>query len=299
MSPGGPARDLLAGLLERPWGQVSASVYETGRLVSLAPWLAGQRARVDHLLAAQRPDGGWGVPGYDLVPSLSAVEGLLAELGSVIPPIERGLAYLRQALGPESPPAVPDMPAIELIAPYLIELINQRLDSIAATGDRLKAPAALDGARLTAVRRLLATGGALPKKLEHALEVAGPLAVAHPAIRPEPTGTVGASPAATAAWLGPKGADPAARRYLEAATGPLGGLAPCGLPIAVFERSWVLAWLLRAGVPVTPPPVLLAELSAAIGPQGTAAAAGLPADADTTAGALFALSLAGAAVPPD
>ncbi|MFC7639782.1 hypothetical protein ACFQX6_01025 [Streptosporangium lutulentum] len=76
------ARDLVAGLVTDAWGQVSASAYETGRLVSLAPWLTGHAGRVRFLLNAQRPDGGWGAPGgYALVPTLSVTEALLAELG--------------------------------------------------------------------------------------------------------------------------------------------------------------------------------------------------------------------------
>ncbi|MFD0472314.1 hypothetical protein ACFQ0B_31455 [Nonomuraea thailandensis] len=69
---------LVATLMSTPWGQVSASVYETGRLVTLAPWLIGHRERVHYLLRTQRPDGSWGAPdGYGLVPTLSATEALL------------------------------------------------------------------------------------------------------------------------------------------------------------------------------------------------------------------------------
>src|SRR5690348_15962583 len=75
------ARELVASLLRQPWGQVSPSVYETGRLVTLAPWLPGHAERVTFLLHRQRVDGGWGAPGgYQLVPTLSATEALLATL---------------------------------------------------------------------------------------------------------------------------------------------------------------------------------------------------------------------------
>jgi hypothetical protein len=67
----------------------------------------------------------------------------------------------------------------------------------------------------------------------------------------------------------------------------------------VFERGWVLAWLARAGVPFTVPPELVLSLTAPLGPAGTAAAAGLPSDADTTAGALYALALLDAPCRPD
>ncbi|HKT01990.1 MAG TPA: hypothetical protein VJT31_20885, partial [Rugosimonospora sp.] len=59
-------------------GRVSASVYETGRLVALRPDLPGHRARLDFLLARQAPDGSWGAPGgYAVVPTLSATAALL------------------------------------------------------------------------------------------------------------------------------------------------------------------------------------------------------------------------------
>ncbi|MEV4083731.1 hypothetical protein AB0J43_26065, partial [Nonomuraea fuscirosea] len=69
------AGELVTSLMLRPWGQVSTSVYETGRLVSLAPWLTGHRARIDYLIRTQRQDGAWGAPdGYGVVPTLSATE---------------------------------------------------------------------------------------------------------------------------------------------------------------------------------------------------------------------------------
>ncbi|MFC7583693.1 hypothetical protein ACFQYP_07895 [Nonomuraea antimicrobica] len=75
------AGDLVTSLMLRPWGQVSTSVYETGRLVSLSPWLTGHTERIDYLIRTQRQDGAWGGPdGYGVVPTLSATEGILSEL---------------------------------------------------------------------------------------------------------------------------------------------------------------------------------------------------------------------------
>lgn len=72
------AAELVTDLMVRPWGTVSPSVYETGRLVSLAPWLVGHPERVRFLLNGQQSDGRWGGPeGYALVPTLSATEALL------------------------------------------------------------------------------------------------------------------------------------------------------------------------------------------------------------------------------
>ncbi|WP_433329569.1 prenyltransferase/squalene oxidase repeat-containing protein [Spirillospora sp. CA-294931] len=322
------ARELLAGLRMRPWGQVSPSVYETARLVSLTPWLTGHDRRVSFLLERQRPEGLWTAPdrGYALVPTLSAIEALLCLLSGTATATEpvtadrprlaeaasRGLRAMSPILdGRPWKHPLPDMPAIELITPYLIELINDHLAALrerpvdglgAWAGHRLTAPEGLDGTKLTAVRRLLAMGGTVPTKLVHALEVAGDTAVELPNLRTEPTGTIGASPAATAAWLGdrePLASSSPARWHLETVAADHGGPVPCGYPLTVFERSWVLAWLVRAGISFVVHPELVLSLTAPLGPTGTPAAAGLPADADTTSGALYALALLGAPHRPD
>jgi hypothetical protein len=315
------AHELVAGLLTEPWGQVSPSVYETGRLVALSPGLTGHDQRIGYLLRAQRPDGAWGSPepGYALVPTLSATDALLATLrpgalGPVDVAATVGLRVLfRWLRGPAALTRadLPDLPAIELIVPSLVRSINRRLDAMGDTppgegwwpgSERLLCPAGVDGAPLDMISARLAAGGDLPRKLLHALEVVPDAARGHRTVRPETTGTVGASPAATAAWLGDPGAAPPgspARRFLEEAVRPHDGPVPCGLPVTVFERGWVLSWLVRAGIDLTPPPELLDDLVATLGPAGTAAAAGLPRDADTTAGALYALALTGRPQPPD
>ncbi|MFC7583692.1 hypothetical protein ACFQYP_07890 [Nonomuraea antimicrobica] len=49
------------------------------------------------------------------------------------------------------------------------------------------------------------SGMEVPEKLLHALEIAAEEAAGAPGIHPTPIGSVGASPAATAAWLGEHG----------------------------------------------------------------------------------------------
>lgn len=310
------AQALVAGLVSEPWGRASASVYETGRLVTLAPWLTGHPGRIRYLLRSRRPHGAWGAdePGYALVPTLSATEALLREAGrgaATAAMADAAAAGLRRLFHWSSGPGaltaadLPDLPAIELIVPCLIDSINDLLEGGAVPwpdGGRLRPPRGLNGTALAVVRAVLTSGQAPPRKLMHVLEVGGDAARHHPAIRPEVTGTIGASPAATAAWLGEPPADGVgapARRFLETVATRQGGPVPCGLPITVFERAWVLGGLLRAGIRMDLPPILVGSLSAAVGPTGTAAAAGLPVDADTTAGALYALALAGAPRPPD
>jgi halimadienyl-diphosphate synthase len=272
-------RELLAGLTARPWGQVSPSVYETARLVSLAPWLPLHAERVRFLLAAQRPDGGWGPPGgYALVPTLSATEALLAtgDRGAA----GRGLAMLSRLL--RTAPSIADTPAADLIVPALLERIRER------AGPSLPMPAGMDEGRLAAVRARFGSPAAVPQKLLHALEVLGDAARGAGGDGAARPGPVGASPAATAAWLGGPRRSPALAYLLDAARRD-GGPVPCATPITVFERAWVLAGLTRAGVPLAVPAGLVASLTADWGPAGTPAGPGLPADADTTAVVLFTL----------
>jgi hypothetical protein len=301
------ARELLRALRREPAGQVSPSVYETGRLVSLAPWLAGHRERVAYLLAGQRADGGWGGPqGYALVPTLSAVEALLAEAAAtpagsrhdrLAHAADRGLALLAGTLLPDPTP-VPDTPAVDLIVPDLLRRITTRLAARPDAGPPadLPLPAGIGVDRYAVVRRLLRAGAGVPEKLLHAYETVAADAP-RPAVPPNGSGTVGASPAATAAWLGGPGAGGPAAGWLAgvAAAGPV----PCTSPVTVFERSWVLGQLYRAGIPLAVPAGLLAGLAAALGPRGAATAPGLPPDTDTTAVVLYALARAGRPASPD
>ncbi|WP_242902883.1 prenyltransferase/squalene oxidase repeat-containing protein [Actinomadura terrae] len=316
------AQALVAGLTSEPWGQVSPSVYETGRLVSLAPWLTGHEERLRFLLAAQRQDGGWGArDGYAIVPTLSATEGVLSSLrardSGLDPQVlaraaDRGLRAADALLTGGRGRPVPDMPAIELISAYLTELLNGHLAALDAApisgldawlgGARLSLPHGWDGALLEPIRARIAAGRSVPTKMVHALEIAGPAARGSASVSPGPrTGAVGASPAATAAWLGGSVPPPGdrARRFLERAARLHGGPVPCGLPITVFEQAWTLSGTVRAGVPIQVPEGQRKELAAALGPEGTPAGEGLPADADTTAVTLYTLALLGAPHEPD
>nr|WP_246497426.1 prenyltransferase/squalene oxidase repeat-containing protein [Sphaerisporangium rubeum] len=308
-------------MLTSPRGEVSPSVYETGRVVALAPWLSGHGERVAYLVATQGTDGTWGPhERYALVPTLSAADGLLAELTAARrgdaagggPEAEAVAAAARRAIralwrlgdapGPHGGGALPDTPAIELIVPALVDSINRRLRELGPpSAVPLPLPDGADGTRLAAVRRRLLSGAPVPEKLLHALEVAGDAAVRAPGVHPSPSGVVGASPAATAAWLGASGSadSSAACSFLDEVASAHGGPVPCGVPITVFERGWALSWLVRAGVPVAVPEELGVSLLGSAEPGGVAAGPGLPADADTTSVALYALALLGTPKAPD
>ncbi|MBO4207063.1 prenyltransferase/squalene oxidase repeat-containing protein [Micromonospora echinofusca] len=317
------ARELVTSMVLEPSGLVSPSIYETARLVASAPWLSGHTARLDYLLAGQRADGGWGVPGgYALVPTLSAVEALLSQLpggdddvpgrrpvrADLVGAADRGLRALADWLGAGH--EVPDTPAVDLIVPALVARLNGHLDRLRhqhqpgldtwRRAGRFPLPTGMGPERLASIGRLLAAGVPLPQKLLHALEVLGSAACRHPGVSPV-AGAVGASPAATAAWLGGptnNAGDRSVLTYLEDTARRQGGPVPCTTPITVFERAWVLSTLVRAGVPVAVSPKLLAGLGATLGVAGTTTGPGLPTDADTTSVTLYALARLGHPVDP-
>lgn len=315
------ANELLRQVSADRYGRVSPSVYETGRLVTLAPWLGGHADRVGFLLRTQRPDGDWGEPdGYATVPTLSAVEALLSILavpedslprgidrGAVLAAAHRGLRALLDRSRAGSP--VPDLIAVEVTVPCLIADINRDLDRFTThpvpgfdpppTHTRLDLPPGLDDTLLSRLRLAASQGQSLPAKLAHTLEALGE-AASGAAFATPVDGAVGISPAATAAWLGagPRPDHPSAR-YLDALRRRNGGPVPGVAPITVFERAWVLNSLARAGIDITVPNDLVAELRAHLSDQGAPAGAGVPADADDTAGALRALAKIGRPSPVD
>lgn len=296
---GAAAHELIGQLTNEVWGYLSPSVYETGRLVALAPWLIGHERRIEFLASAQRPDGAWGWPDeYALVPTLSATDALLGIPGERFrQAAAKGLGVLLRWLASGPRLSMPDTPAIEVIVPALIASINHYLENGAGVyGARLPVPAGTDELRLTKIRSAVESGAGVPAKLLHSLEVAGDAARAAVSVHPGPRGTVGASPAATAAWLG----DPPRHRptdgavdYLEAVVRRHGGPVPSVVPVTQFERAWVLNAFARAGIKVAVPMDLLAGMAEHLDEHGTPGGAGLPPDADTTSAVLLALARCG------
>jgi hypothetical protein len=190
------AAALLAATAADQWGKMSPSIYETGRLAAGGWWLPGHRSRVTYLVDQQRADGSWSGPeAYALVPTLSATQGLLAALleertrlpvalrERVTAAVDRGLASGVRLLGRLRGAVLPDTPAIEVIVPYLVGLLQTQLDSLPTTnvsgldrwraGVRLTLPRGLDGVILAGVVAVLAAGQPAPLKVMHSLEVAG------------------------------------------------------------------------------------------------------------------------------
>jgi hypothetical protein len=267
---------LLTAMAADPWGRVSPSVYETARLITLAPWLEGHRRRIRFIVDNQHPNGRWGGPAeYGLVPTLSAVEALLRQGGGDV--ANRGVAALFRWLNSGSRVTLPDTVAVELIVPALVEDINALLGE----GPKLRSP--VDP---TPLHRLRAAPS-LPAKLWHSLEVLGH----RPDVLPV-RGAVACSPAATAAWLGERRHGPSLR-YLRAVQSSWAGPVPVGVPVTLFEHAWVLIALHTAGIRFPTPHRLIAGLHGAFSPGGASGGPGLPPDADDTATALHALDLFG------
>jgi halimadienyl-diphosphate synthase len=309
---------LVAEMSADPHGEFSLSVYETGRLVRHAPSLPGHAQRVRFLLDEQQSVGGWGgLQEYGIVPTLSAIEALLAiirgQSGSTIPrdklanSVNRGLTALFELLNTSGKAPLPDTVGVEIVVPGLIAEINAHLNQELPPGlgrwegRRLVHHAGANDGLLSGLRGALVQGHALPMKLAHILEVFGDTARGAWFVEPVES-VVGCSPAATAVWLG-DGEVRAGRhssvRYLEEVQARGGGPVPTAAPLPVFERAWVLLTLASVGLVPPASRDLARGLHTAFGELGVAGGAGLPPDADDTATALTALARLGSPRSPD
>ncbi|XVQ14258.1 prenyltransferase/squalene oxidase repeat-containing protein [Spirillospora sp. CA-255316] len=318
---------LLARIAQGPAGHLSVSVYETGRLVRLAPWVWGHQARIDYLMARQQRDGSWGGPGqYALAPTLSATEALLhlacapdrpairAERGTdaadlLAAAAERGLEALGRLLG-DSPRHLPGTVGADAVVRHLITEINQRLcrcDRPQAAHRRLRGHAPLPlpvvsqgqpGATLALRQQVPRPAPGLPSVTGHILEAAGGAARDSTGLAVE--GVVGGSPAATAAWVAHSGnehRDPHCMRWLHRLARRYGGPVPSLWPTAVYEQALVVAALARGGLTDAVPASLRAGLRRSITCGGIAPAPGLPRDCQATSTLLHALGALGEDAP--
>ncbi|MGW1815371.1 labda-7,13-dienyl diphosphate synthase [Streptomyces sp. NPDC002125] len=308
---------LMADIDADPWGSVRASVYETARVISLVPDFAEHGARLEWLLNQQLPDGTWGEgpARYRLLPTLSAVEALLAtlvrEATATVPTRVRlasaaadGLTALRR---PPADGRWPDTAAIEVLVPSLVARINSLLDhSVTGTlphlgplsrGARLSVPHGFQPERHEEIAQQCRTG--VPGKLHHTFEGIARHLPGNTV--PVPHGLLGSSPAATGAWLAsqPEGEQgEQARAALSAAARRYGGLFPEAAPIRAFERLWVAAALARPGLPPACRATAGAWAHDIYDPAGVRGAPGLLPDADDTAMAVLVAALTGTSGAP-
>lgn len=136
------SQQLLQESIDDPWGDVSPAIYDTARVL-LLPRSLQPEGSLDFILRQQKDDGSWGEPdAYCLVPTLAATASLLhltlkaahgeevaGDASTVSLAAWRGLDFLASAL-PEQK-ELPDLVAIELIMPALVEEIEDTLTALA------------------------------------------------------------------------------------------------------------------------------------------------------------------------
>ncbi len=308
------AARLMADVDRDPWGRVRASIYETARVLSFAPWLPGHERRLAWLVDQQDGDGSWGegpAP-YRLLPTLSAVEALLSTLRrytasgtgreQLAAAAAAGLAALR-CLPPAGP--WPDTAAIEILVPSLVAQINEHLGqpTIGALprlgpwsgGSHLALPKGFQQQLPGQIAQRCRSAGSVPQKLHHTYEGIS-RHMSHAAV-PVPGGLLGSSPAATAAWAAtapgsPAGQDGAVTELMAVAR-RYDGLFPEAAPITVFERLWVASALAGLGLPGTCLATVRAWVGQIYDAAGVRGAPGLLPDADDTAMAVLVSALSG------
>jgi halimadienyl-diphosphate synthase len=326
------AGDYDTAHMVRAWARRPGSVPEPMAQAGLSFLLAGQNAD-GSWGSAFTPAS------YRLVPTLAATAGLLAvavrvapgrvadrvgsgqDAGRAAAAADRGLRFLCQPAGSVD---LPDTVAIEFIVPALIQEIMLTLAAVPLDATAASPPTAASPAtaalrtqwlgpvsqlltrhdplhiRLQALRTAAAAGAPIPAQLLFSAEVLDRPPAQWPELFTE--GHTGCSPAATAAALAWTGSPPqAAIDYLARAAGRGGsGALPHFLPMATFERSWIVANMARLGLrPGDPLAGQLAAYFTSVLENGAVPMGpGLPADADITSVMLFALhSLGGHADP--
>jgi halimadienyl-diphosphate synthase len=283
--------DLIADVFRDDFGGLSASVYETARLVALAPWLAGHEARLEFLGARQNADGSWGGPGgWALVPTLSATHALLGIDDSRA---TQGLAAARALIAEADTTGISGTVVGFLTVPALIGDINAKLDAT----HRLRLPAGLSDAPLAAMR----DGGWRNPLAGHYLEIFGPRVAGSPEVE-HVDGNVGCSVAATAAWAGAElPADPAhpAVEFLTRSQARLRGPVPAMTSIEYYERGWIIGCLATSGFDTRTLAPLAAGLPPDAGRAGVPTAPGFAEDAETTAVVLHGLAQLGDVREPE
>ncbi len=237
-------------------GSISPSVYDTAQVLRLYPPQDSGPAFA-WLLSQQQSDGGWGSPETPYardVPTLAAILALhtKGKAKEEREAVAAGLAFLRQQVDQWSEIPIDALPiAAEMILPYLLEEANT-------------CGLTLDTTSYASLNRL--RNHKLQQIAKRPLQVNTPPTYSWEAlgkdagsIRPDHSGGIGHSPAATATWLRqadkqPNLVEPSAlaRCYLAKAAASTGldlpGVVPNVWPITGFELAYAPYALLSAGL---------------------------------------------------
>ncbi|HEU4326698.1 MAG TPA: hypothetical protein VFS21_26395 [Roseiflexaceae bacterium] len=292
-------------------GAFSASIYDTAQVLRLAPPSSGAQPALEWLFEQQHEDGGWGNPAFPRARDVSSLAAVLAIYTLDRSPrgckaVEDGLSFLRRQASLWEGPLPDDLPVgVELLLPALLqEAAELGLDLPLAHYSSL-----IELGRKR--RRMVAAmqpRGANPAV--HSWETWG--VDENPALL-DSYGSIGHSPAATAAWLrmtahredlAPQRA--AARRYLDRASESIGkvtgesipGVVPTAWPINRFEQSFALYAVLAAGLLDHPAlqDVLkkqIADMARAMRPIGVGFSDEFETDGDDTVAAMAVMHAAG------
>ncbi|NTU77838.1 MAG: hypothetical protein HGA45_00300 [Chloroflexales bacterium] len=297
--------------LGRAGGLISASIYDTAQVLRLAPPDEEVWPAIEWLLAQQRADGGWGSPAVPLaraVPTLAAVLTLYryGQRRSVREAADEGLACLRREANHWVGNLPDDLPVgVELLFPRLLD--DAREAGIALPTELYRPLLDLGARRRQLIARMPLAPGTTAV---HSWEAYG--------TRPDPnlldaSGSVGHSPAATAAWLwlASGRAELAvyaegARAYLEQAAHAtqvgIPGVVPTAWPIDRFELAYAMHTILAGGYFDQPElraviATKVDELARALRPEGLGCSDAFVPDGDDTAAAVAVLGASGRPAP--
>jgi len=322
------AIQVIQDSLSTDWGLTSPVIYDTAYAL-LLPITLRPKGSLEFVLQRQNENGSWEGPGdYCIVPTLTAVSGLLhlvveaakgQEIGGdpqqVVDTAGRGLHFLATHLSPNM--TLPDTVAVEIIVPALVERIGQSLEalkSLTVDADRAVCSpfwqavtkflslelSPQDDTYLQTLRQAVRAGVALPRKLHHTLEVLGSdISLVRDIEAVE--GVYGGSPAVSLAFLEQQ--QQTSGESLSVLQ-TLAARSDGGLPIATietFERAWVFYNLIQAGIPI---PEVLAQnvyniFRSELGSQGIGFSKKASPDADDTSVVIFVLNQLGYEVEPE
>ncbi|RWQ65772.1 MAG: hypothetical protein EOS86_13095 [Mesorhizobium sp.] len=294
-------------------GSVGPCVYDTARALQFHGNLTGRQDAYAWLIAQQQADGGWGSADFPLFRHAPTWAALLAlqradPLPGAADAVQAAIRFLERQPEPYAHAVPEDAPiGAELILPQLCGEAASLLGGVAFP----RHPALLPLRQACLLK--LGAVATLPSghPLLHSWEAWG---TSPATLCPDDYGSIGISPAATAAWRAhavKQGSTPQVGRadaYLQAASrathSGIEGVVPNVWPINVFEPCWALYTLHLVGLFAHPAladavRVIVAQLDARLGVRGLGPALHFAADADDTAVALCVLRLAGRAPAVD